>query len=83
GLNPQALLNQCVSLEEVREASDSANVRRPHGAIEDSVHPWQNQTNDAQKTAADYHPLINHYNNGAAVRQGDVASVPDSVQEVR
>ncbi len=33
GLNPQALFNQGVSLDEVREAIDSANVRRPQGAI--------------------------------------------------
>lgn len=50
------------------EAIDSANVRRPQGAIEDSVHRWQIQTNDELKTAAEYQPLIIHYNNGAAVR---------------
>ncbi|MGO0235120.1 efflux RND transporter permease subunit, partial [Escherichia coli] len=83
GLNPQALFNQGVSLDEVREAIDSANVRRPQGAIEDSVHRWQIQTNDELKTAAEYQPLIIHYNNGAAVRLGDVASVTDSVQDVR
>ncbi|EHC37072.1 Multidrug transporter MdtC, partial [Salmonella enterica subsp. enterica serovar Alachua str. R6-377] len=70
GLNPQALFNQGVSLDEVREAIDSANVRRPQGAIEDSVHRWQIQTNDELKTAAEYQPLIIHYNNGAAVRLG-------------
>ncbi|EHK5681488.1 multidrug transporter subunit MdtC [Salmonella enterica] len=83
GLNPQALFNQGVSLDEVREAINSANVRRPQGAIEDSVHRWQIQTNDELKTAAEYQPLIIHYNNGAAVRLGDVASVTDSVQDVR
>ncbi|WP_254516621.1 efflux RND transporter permease subunit, partial [Salmonella enterica] len=37
GLNPQALFNQCVSLDEVSEALDSAKVRRPQGAMEYSV----------------------------------------------
>ncbi len=41
------------------------------------------QTNDELKTAADYQPLIVHYQNGAAVRLGDVATVSDSVQDVR
>jgi multidrug efflux pump len=54
-----------------------------HKAIEDSGHRWQIQTNDALKTAAEYQPLIIHYNNGAAVRLSDVASVTDSVQDVR
>jgi multidrug efflux pump len=41
------------------------------------------QTNDALKTAAAYQPLIIHYKNGAAVRLSDVASVTDSVQDIR
>ncbi|MDS0557807.1 efflux RND transporter permease subunit, partial [Klebsiella pneumoniae] len=60
-----------------------ANVRKPQGALEDSAHRWQVQTNDELKTAADYQPLIVHYQNGAAVRLGDVATVSDSVQDVR
>ncbi len=83
GLNPQALFNQGVSLDDVRSAIDNANVRKPQGAIESETHRWQVQTNDELKTAAEYQPIIIHYNNGAAVRLGDVASVSDSVQDVR
>ncbi|WP_426448444.1 multidrug efflux RND transporter permease subunit MdtC [Siccibacter colletis] len=83
GLNPQALFNQGVSLDAVREAISSANVRRPQGAVEDDTRRWQLQTNDELKTADEYQPLIIHYNNGAAVRLGDVATVTDSVQDVR
>ena len=56
---------------------------KPQGAIEDNSHRWQIHTNDELKTAAEYQPLIIHYNNGAAVRLSDVASVTDSVQDVR
>jgi multidrug efflux pump len=35
GLNPQALFNQGVSLDDVRTAISNANVRKPQGAIED------------------------------------------------
>ena len=83
GLNPQALFNQGVSLDDVRTAISNANVRKPQGALEDGTHRWQIQTNDELKTAAEYQPLIIHYNNGAAVRLGDVATVTDSVQDVR
>ncbi|WNN47330.1 multidrug efflux RND transporter permease subunit MdtC [Siccibacter colletis] len=83
GLNPQALFNQGVSLDAVREAISNANVRRPQGAVEDDTRRWQLQTNDELKTADEYQPLIIHYNNGAAVRLGDVATVTDSVQDVR
>ena len=82
-LNPQALFNQGVSLDDVRSAISDANVRRPQGAVEDASRRWQLQTNDELKTAAEYQPLIVHYNNGAAVRLGDVATITNSVQDVR
>ncbi|WBF46629.1 multidrug efflux RND transporter permease subunit MdtC [Serratia rubidaea] len=82
-LNPGALFNQGVSLDSVRQAISSANVRKPQGALESPQQRWQLQTNDELKTAADYQPLIVHYNNGSAVRLGDVAEVKDSVQNVR
>ncbi|WP_058914350.1 multidrug efflux RND transporter permease subunit MdtC [Entomohabitans teleogrylli] len=82
-LNPQALFNQGVSLDAVRSAISNANVRRPQGALEDTNRRWQVQSNDELKTAAEYQPLIVHYNNGAAVQLKDVASVTDSVENVR
>ena len=82
-LNPQALFNQGVSLDAVREAIANANQRRPQGAVEDRQQRWQLRTNDELKTARDYAPLVVHYSNGAAVKLADVASVQDSVQDVR
>ncbi|MDU6077920.1 MAG: multidrug efflux RND transporter permease subunit MdtC [Pantoea sp.] len=82
-LNPQALFNQGVSLDAVREAIANANQRRPQGAVEDRQQRWQLRTNDELKTASDYAPLVVHYSNGAAVKLADVASVQDSVQDVR
>ncbi len=82
-LNPQALFNQGVSLDDVRSAISDANVRNPQGAIESQGQRWQLATNDELKTAEEYKPLIIHYNNGSAVRLSDVANVSDSVQDVR
>jgi len=82
-LNPQALFNQGVSLDAVRQSITDANVRRPQGAVEDNQQRWQLRTNDELKTAADYMPLIVHNNNGAAVKLQDVATVEDSVQDLR
>ncbi|TDN55664.1 multidrug efflux RND transporter permease subunit MdtC [Scandinavium goeteborgense] len=82
-LNPQALFNQGVSLDDVRSAISDANVRNPQGAIESQGQRWQLATNDELKTAEEYKPLIIHYNNGSAVRLSDVAKVSDSVQDVR
>ncbi|MEI7127516.1 multidrug efflux RND transporter permease subunit MdtC [Pectobacterium versatile] len=82
-LNPVALFNQGISLDEVRQAIAQANVRQPLGNVENSQKSWQIQTNDELKTADAYAPLIIHYNNGAAVRLSDVATVEDSVQNAR
>ncbi|VEA67197.1 Multidrug transporter MdtC [Serratia plymuthica] len=82
-LNPTALFNQGVSLDAVRQAISGANVRRPQGSVESPQQRWQLQANDELKTADAYRPLIIHYNNGSAVRLGDVAEVKDSVQDVR
>lgn len=82
-LNPQALFSQGVSLDAVRETISNANQRRPQGAVEDGQQRWQLRTNDALQSASEYRPLIVHYNNGAAVTLADVASVEDSVQDVR
>ncbi|MEB6539410.1 multidrug efflux RND transporter permease subunit MdtC [Serratia plymuthica] len=82
-LNPTALFNQGVSLDAVRQAISGANVRRPQGSVENPQQRWQIQANDELKTADAYRPLIIHYNNGSAVRLGDVAEVKDSVQDVR
>nr|WP_216660588.1 multidrug efflux RND transporter permease subunit MdtC [Brenneria sp. hezel4-2-4] len=82
-LNPQALFNQGISLDEVRQAISQANVRQPLGNVESRQQRWQIKTNDELKTAAAYEPLIIRYNNGAAVRLSDVATVRDSVQNSR
>lgn len=82
-LNPMALFNQGVSLDAVRTAISSANVRRPLGALEDNHQRFQVESNDELKKAADYQPLIIRYQNGAAVRLSDVAEVVDDVEDLR
>ncbi|WP_432721709.1 multidrug efflux RND transporter permease subunit [Jeongeupia wiesaeckerbachi] len=82
-LNPNALAHQGVSLDAVRQAINQANVNRPKGAVEDGARRWQIQANDQAKKAADYMPLIVHYQNGAGVRLSDVANVRDAVENSR
>ncbi|MBI5791478.1 MAG: efflux RND transporter permease subunit [Rhodocyclales bacterium] len=72
-----------LGLEEVRQALVNANPNRPKGFVEDEGKQWQVLANDQAKNAADYRALIVSYRNKAAIRLGDVASVEDSVQDVR
>ncbi|HEX7156510.1 MAG TPA: efflux RND transporter permease subunit, partial [Burkholderiaceae bacterium] len=78
-----ALNRAGIALEDVRTAIAATNANRPKGLVEDGTRNWQIGANDQAKTAAEYRPLVITYRNGAAVRLGDVASVVDSVENVR
>ena len=69
-----------ISLDHVRQAISSANLRRPKGMIEDSERHWQIQASDQLVSAQEYQPLIVTYRNGAPVRLSDVARVFNGVE---
>ena len=82
-LNPSALFRYGISLEQVRAFLGSANVNRPKGQIADDAKTWDVASNDQLLHAKFYAPLIVTYRNGAPVRLSDVATVEDSVEDVR
>ncbi len=79
-LDPGALLQYGIALDEVRNAIARSNALRPMGYTEQGQYRWQVQTSDPLRTAEAYRKLIVRYNAGAAVRLEDVASVTDSVE---
>ncbi len=80
-LEPQLLNQYNVSLDDVRTAIDSTNVRRPIGFVEDGERQWQVQANDQLDKADDYKPLIIRYQDGSVLRLSDVAKVTDGVED--
>jgi multidrug efflux pump len=80
-LEPQALNQYGVALDDVRKTIAEANVRRPKGSVEDGQRLWQIQANDQLEKAKDYESLIIHYADGAALRLKDVAKVSDGVED--
>ncbi|HEY8548566.1 MAG TPA: efflux RND transporter permease subunit [Vicinamibacterales bacterium] len=80
-LQPHALSQYGISLEEVRRAIATSNLLRPKGIVEDDHHAWQIAASDQLTKAADYAPLIVAYRNGSPVRLGDVARVYDGVED--
>ena len=81
-LNPLALSNYGIGLEDVRAALASANANRPKGVIEQAGQREQIYTNDTGTNASDYAPLLLAYRNGSAVRLSDVARVSNGVEDV-
>ena len=82
-LNPTALNQYGIGLEDVRAALAAANAHSPKGAIDQGDQRFQIYDNDQATDADAYRRLIIAYRNGAAVRLQDVADVVDSVENIR
>src|SRR6201987_3776245 len=82
-VNPTLLNKLGVGLDTVRNALNAANANRPKGKVSNSTTSYSFTDTDQLFTADQYRPLIVAYNNGAAVRLGDVAEVTDSLADVR
>ncbi len=82
-LNPLALNNYGISLNTVKDVLQNANSNRPKGHLSQGTTTSEVSTNDQLLTASEYRPLIIRYQNNNPVRIGDVATVTDSVENVR
>jgi len=82
-LNPLALSRYGVSLESVRTAISSTNVNRPKGNLVSGDKSWEVRSNDQLRKAKEYLPLVVSYRSGAAIRLPDIATVQDSVEDLR
>ena len=83
-VNPTVLNQYGIALDTVRIALQNANANRPKGFVESGDTHWQIYTNDQTGLdAAQYQSLIIAWKGGAPVRLSDVASVSESVQDIR
>ena len=81
-VNPIAINNLNLSLEDVRTVLSNANANNPKGTIHTKNRAWDLAATDQLYKAKDYEPLIVAYKNGAAVRLSDVAQLVDSVEDI-
>ena len=84
-LNPTLLNKLGVGLDQVRTALGLANANRPKGEIAGPVNAWAISANDQLFQAEQYKNLLvaSNATTGGTVRLGDVATVQDSVEDVR
>jgi multidrug efflux pump len=82
-MNPSVLANYGIGLEDVRTALGSVNSNEPKGSVSNGLIRWTFTDNDQLFDADHYRGLIISYHNGAPVRVGDVATVQDSVEDIR
>jgi multidrug efflux pump len=82
-INPTQLNNTGLSLEDVRAMLSQQNVNIPKGQLSDERKTADILANDQLLKPKNYEPLIVAYRNGAPVTLSDIASVRDSVENIR
>ena len=81
-MNPYALNNYGIGLEDIRAAISSTNAFTPKGSFARGDQRLQIYTNDQATRASDYNNVIVAYRNGAPVRLKDVAEVVDGPEDL-
>jgi multidrug efflux pump len=82
-INPTQLNNTGLTLEDVRAMLSQQNANIPKGQFSDERTTADILANDQLLKAKDYGPLIVAYRNNAPVTLSDIASVRDSVENIR
>jgi hydrophobe/amphiphile efflux-1 (HAE1) family protein len=82
-IDGQALANMGLSSADVRGALAASTSNQPKGLISGPRTTYSVAANDQLLGADAYRPLVISYQNGAAVRLGDVAKVFDDVENNR
>ncbi len=82
-LQPRALNQYGIALDQVRRAISDANSPRPKGELEQGALRWQIGANDQLRKADEYRRLLVSEPDTQPVRLGDVAIVSDSVENRR
>jgi hydrophobe/amphiphile efflux-1 (HAE1) family protein len=81
-VNPTALANYGVGLEDVRTALGKVNANEPKGYFTNELSRWTLTDDDQLFKADQYSPLVIAYRNGSPVRLSDIANVYDSVEDI-
>jgi multidrug efflux pump len=82
-VNPEALAANGLNLSDVRSLVSASNVNQPKGNFDGPTRVSMLDANDQLKSAEEYANLILAYNNGAALRLKDVASIVDGAENER
>jgi multidrug efflux pump len=82
-LNPQQLSHYGLGLQDVASVISAQNANRPKGQISDENTIADITANDQISKARDYAPLVVGSKDHSVVRLSDVATITDSVENVR
>jgi len=80
-LQPAALNQYGIALDEVAEAIRRANALRPLGQVADGERQWLVEASLQLRTVAEYQSLVVAWRNGRAVHLRDVATVTEGTED--
>ncbi|MSQ20269.1 MAG: MdtB/MuxB family multidrug efflux RND transporter permease subunit [Betaproteobacteria bacterium] len=81
--NPKALAANGLSLEDLRTAINTANVKKAKGNFDGPSRAYMIDANDQLRSAAEYRGIAVAYRNGATILLSDVAEVMEDAENVR
>jgi multidrug efflux pump len=82
-VDPAAIANQGLGMEDIRNALTANNINEPKGSFDGAHQSYAIGANDQIFSAADYAKVIVAYKNGSPVRLGDIGQVIDNVENTR
>ena len=82
-VNPTQLSAHGINLEDVRTAIQQTSLDQAKGNFDGPQQDYQIQSNDQLLTSADFENVVIAYHNGSPVKLSDVATVVNSVENLR
>jgi multidrug efflux pump len=80
-VNPNALANTQLSLEQVRNAVVTANTNQPKGSFDGEYRSTMLDANDQMRSVEEYRNLLISWRDGSPLRLGDVATVENGAED--
>ncbi len=80
-VNPNALANTQISLEQVRNAIVAANTNQPKGSFDGAQRSTMLDANDQMRSTQEYRDLLISWNQGSPLRLGDLATVENGAED--
>ena len=82
-INPAAIANAGLAMEDIRTALAQNNVNAPKGSFDGAHQSFTIAANDQIYSAEEFKKIIVAYKNGSPVRLGDIGEVIDNVENTR
>ncbi|MGZ5099716.1 MAG: efflux RND transporter permease subunit, partial [Usitatibacter sp.] len=82
-VNPKAAASQGLSMEDIRNAVNAANVNQAKGSFDGPTRAYTIDANDQLRSADEYKKIIIAYKNGAPVFLSDIADVVEEAENAK